>query len=117
MRYRVVVERNAFDRPGFFAVGGGVAARRRGGRVVPELPIRLIIVDRRIALVPLVSGGRVRAEIGALIVHESGMLDALLALFDRVWRDAAPLVLGATGVERPTSVRGQRRLVPRWTRG
>jgi DNA-binding NarL/FixJ family response regulator len=26
------------------------------------------------------------------------MLDALLALFDRVWRDGLPLVLGADGV-------------------
>jgi DNA-binding CsgD family transcriptional regulator len=64
--------------------------------VVPELPIRLLIVDRRIALVPLLSGPD--RDVGALIVHRSGMLDALLALFDRVWRDGLPLVLGTDGV-------------------
>jgi DNA-binding CsgD family transcriptional regulator len=64
--------------------------------VVQELPMRLLIVDRRIALVPLLSGAG--GSIGALIVHSSGMLDALLALFDRVWRDGLPLVLGTDGM-------------------
>jgi hypothetical protein len=58
--------------------------------------MRLLIVDRRIALVPLLSGSG--GSIGALIVHSSGMLDALLAHFDRVWRDGLPLVLGTNGM-------------------
>ena len=91
VRYRVVLERKSFERPGFFAAAEESLRNGEEARVVPVLPIRMIIVDRRIALVPLVSGtGR---AVGALIVHESGMLDALIALFDRVWRDAAPLVL------------------------
>jgi sugar-specific transcriptional regulator TrmB/DNA-binding CsgD family transcriptional regulator len=101
VRYRVVIERSAFDRPGFFAAASDSLQAGEEVRVVQELPIRMLIVDRRIALVPLLSGAG--GSIGALIVHSSGMLDALLALFDRVWRDGLPLVLGTDGmVEGPS---------------
>ncbi|TWD73055.1 sugar-specific transcriptional regulator TrmB [Kribbella amoyensis] len=101
VRYRVVIERSSFERPGFFAAAADSLEKGEEVRVVPELPIRLLIVDRRIALVPLLSGS---AGIGALIVHRSGMLDALLALFDQVWRNGLPLVLGTDGmVEGPPS--------------
>ncbi|WP_433159532.1 hypothetical protein [Kribbella sp. CA-247076] len=101
VRYRVLIERSAFDRPGFFAAASDSLQAGEEVRVVQELPMRLLIVDRRIALVPLLSGSG--GSIGALIVHSSGMLDALLALFDRVWRDGLPLVLGTDGmVEGPS---------------
>ncbi|MEV0288737.1 MULTISPECIES: hypothetical protein [unclassified Kribbella] len=96
VRYRVLIERSAFDRPGFFAAASDSLKAGEEVRVVQELPMRLLIVDRRIALVPLLSGAG--GSIGALIVHSSGMLDALLALFDRVWRDGLPLVLGTDGM-------------------
>lgn len=96
VRYRVVIERSSFERPGFFAAAAESLQAGEEVRVVPELPLRLLIVDRRIALVPLLSGPD--RNVGALIVHRSGMLDALLALFDRVWRDGLPLVLGTDGV-------------------
>lgn len=103
VRYRVVIERNSFDRPGFFPAAADSLRAGEEVRVVPELPIRMLIVDRRIALVPLLSGSH--RDIGALIVHSSGMLDGLLALFDRVWREAIPLVFGSEGVveESPTA--------------
>jgi DNA-binding CsgD family transcriptional regulator len=101
VRYRVLIERSAFNRPGFFAAASDSLNAGEEVRVVQELPMRLLIVDRRIALVPLLSGAG--SSIGALIVHSSGMLDALLALFDRVWRDGLPLVRGTNGmVEGPT---------------
>jgi DNA-binding CsgD family transcriptional regulator len=96
VRYRVLIERSAFNRPGFFAAASDSLNAGEEVRVVQELPMRLLIVDRRIALVPLLSGAG--GNIGALIVHSSGMLDALLALFDRVWRDGLPLVLGSNGM-------------------
>jgi sugar-specific transcriptional regulator TrmB/DNA-binding CsgD family transcriptional regulator len=100
VRYQVLIERSAFDRPGYFAAASDSIKAGEEVRVVPELPIRLLIVDRRIALVPLLSASE--RSIGALIVHRSGMLDALLALFDRFWRDGIPLMPGANGkVEGP----------------
>ena len=85
--YRVVLERAAFEKPGFLdEVAESVRAGERV-RVTDDLPLRLVVADRSLALLPLAptaadSGG------GALLVHPSGLLDALLHLFDLVWSSA-----------------------------
>ena len=88
---RAVIERASLNRPG--VVDGAVAALESGEqvRVLPEVPLRLLLVDREIALVPLVSGPS--RSVDALLVHRSGVLDALIALFEEIWRRATPLVL------------------------
>ncbi|WP_084725614.1 helix-turn-helix domain-containing protein [Streptacidiphilus melanogenes] len=61
----------------------------RGGQVrtVPELPMRLIIVDREVALLPL-DPDRPDA---ATVVQGKGVVAAMCKLFDLVWAGAAPL--------------------------
>ncbi|MER8182380.1 helix-turn-helix transcriptional regulator [Kitasatospora sp. NPDC094015] len=55
-------------------------------RTVPLLPIRLVIVDRSIALVPTdPSDGRR----GALELHGEALIQPLCALFDELWRGGA----------------------------
>ncbi|MGA8116577.1 MAG: helix-turn-helix domain-containing protein [Actinocatenispora sp.] len=54
-------------------------------RIVRRVPMPMLIVDRSAALVPLDGGP------GAVIVHPSGVLDALLVLFDTVWSVGLPL--------------------------
>ncbi len=55
-------------------------------RTVPLLPIRLVIVDRSIALVPIdPSDGRR----GALELHGAALIQPLCALFDELWRSGA----------------------------
>ncbi|MFC1434806.1 LuxR C-terminal-related transcriptional regulator [Streptacidiphilus sp. N1-3] len=56
-------------------------------RTTPTLPTRLIICDRRTALVA--SDNDPTAE--ALAVSDRGILSALGALFDNIWSSAAPL--------------------------
>jgi sugar-specific transcriptional regulator TrmB/DNA-binding CsgD family transcriptional regulator len=95
--YRVVLERQAFGKPGFVDM---VAESVRAGeliRVADALPLRLVIADRSLALLPLAAtdsdiGG------GALLVHESGLLDALLHLFDLVWAAAYQVVPTESGL-------------------
>ncbi|MFD9124690.1 LuxR C-terminal-related transcriptional regulator [Kitasatospora sp. NPDC059571] len=55
-------------------------------RTVPLLPMRLVIVDRSIALVPTdpVDGRR-----GALELHGAALIQPLCALFDELWRSGA----------------------------
>lgn len=56
-------------------------------RIVPTLPMQLVIVDRESALVPLdPSDGRR----GALALSGAGMIAAVYALFDQFWRDGVP---------------------------
>jgi sugar-specific transcriptional regulator TrmB/DNA-binding CsgD family transcriptional regulator len=96
--YRVVVERSHLERPGFFenavpALEAGVQAR-----VTEQLPLRLLIADRRIGLVPLVSADGRDEGSGALLIHPSPLLDALQTLFDVTWESARSLVVSADGV-------------------
>jgi len=95
--YRVVLERSAFERPGFMDRVVESIEAGESVRVTDSLPLRLVIADRSLALLPLAptasdSGG------GALLVHESGLLDALLHLFDLVWASSNEVVPSAAGV-------------------
>ena len=95
--YRVVLERSAFERPGFMDRVVESIEAGETVRVTDSLPLRLVIADRSLALLPLAptasdSGG------GALLVHESGLLDALLHLFDLVWASSNEVVPSASGV-------------------
>jgi sugar-specific transcriptional regulator TrmB/DNA-binding CsgD family transcriptional regulator len=94
--YRVVVERSAMEKPGFLdMVAESVEAGERV-RVTDELPLRLLIADRSVALLPLAPTSQ-DSGTGALVIHPSGLLDALLLLFDLVWASAREL-LPATGL-------------------
>lgn len=57
-------------------------------RVHPKLPVKMLAVDRCVALVPLAQ--RDSTPVGVLI-YQSAVLDALLALFDYVWDRAVML--------------------------
>jgi DNA-binding CsgD family transcriptional regulator/sugar-specific transcriptional regulator TrmB len=57
-------------------------------RTVPVLPLRMIVVDRTVALVPI------NPEIstaGAAVLRSPGAVAAMTALFEQVWGIAAPL--------------------------
>ncbi|MFI8304165.1 helix-turn-helix domain-containing protein [Streptomyces sp. NPDC085927] len=57
-------------------------------RTVPSLPIRLMILDHNVAIVP--TDGENSAA-GALVLGADGTLAALCALFDSLWEKATPL--------------------------
>ncbi|GAA5067357.1 sugar-specific transcriptional regulator TrmB/DNA-binding CsgD family transcriptional regulator [Thermocatellispora tengchongensis] len=88
-RTRGVYGPNAFEVPGMLehtrrAIAEGEEAR------LGHVPVKLAVADRRTAILPLVSDGD-RAVETALVVHPSGLLDALIGLFEAVWRTAIPL--------------------------
>jgi DNA-binding NarL/FixJ family response regulator/predicted DNA-binding transcriptional regulator len=94
VNYRVVLERAVMEQPGAF--DAMLAATRNGEeiRTVPTIPMKLVIADRSLALVPLLNAG----EPGAVLVHASGLLDALVALFESIWLRAIPLRVDAEGL-------------------
>ena len=63
-------------------------------RVVDKLPLKLVLADSDLGLVPLVvdPAGPI-VEPGAVMLQRSGLLAALSALFESVWRQAYPLTL------------------------
>lgn len=91
VRVRLVIDRGTMSGPGMLdeivdSLSHGVEIR-----VAAELPMKLVLADADLALVPLAAqhGG----EPGAVLLQRSGLLDALGALFENIWRQAYPLEL------------------------
>lgn len=57
-------------------------------RTVPSLPVRMLIMDRTAALIPVT---RDDSSVGAAVLYGDGILAALCGLFESAWERAAPL--------------------------
>jgi PAS domain S-box-containing protein len=60
-------------------------------RVTTGVPVKMFIADDRIGLISL---ERSPTSDSALIIHQSSLLDTLIALFQRAWADAVPIRFG-----------------------
>ena len=60
-------------------------------RTFPSLPFKLVVFDRRIAIIPL---HLATPDGPVLLVRSSSLLDALCEMFEMYWRVAAPFVVG-----------------------
>jgi DNA-binding CsgD family transcriptional regulator len=77
----------SMERPGRFDTVVKLTALGEQSRLLPSLPFKLRIMDRRVALVPLV--GEIYDSLA--VVHPSGLLDALIELFEAYWERAEPI--------------------------
>ena len=89
--YRVVLEQAMFEEePRLYDEMLRVRDHGERARVARSVPTKLYVVDHEVALVPLgVPGAPVE---GALLVHRSGLLEALVELFEATWRSARELL-------------------------
>ncbi|MFC7247124.1 helix-turn-helix domain-containing protein [Catellatospora aurea] len=90
VRYQVIYDRLFLQAPG--VLNNALAGIRLGqrARVMPNLPVRIVIADRTTALCPLIrdtDGG----EPTAAVIGPSELLNAVIALFDAYWATATPL--------------------------
>jgi predicted transcriptional regulator len=65
-------------------------------RVAERVPTKLMVSDRRLAMVPLLALGT-PGEPAALIVRAPGLLEALIGLFEQCWQAASPVRFSAEG--------------------
>jgi sugar-specific transcriptional regulator TrmB len=86
VHYRVIVESGVLERPGFLEVAREGAAYGEEVRVLPKLPTRMFIADDAIALLPMHATGD--RGFGALLIHPSGLLDLVIAIFEEYWLSA-----------------------------
>ncbi|WP_436759993.1 helix-turn-helix domain-containing protein [Streptosporangium sp. V21-05] len=96
VEYRVIYERSLLEEQGMQAnVAYGVKLGEQA-RAVPCLPVRLTVVDREVAVLPLVqeAGG---SEPTAALVRGGQLLEALVALFEGCWERATPLRIAEDG--------------------
>lgn len=87
VRFRVVSDTRsrAFRHPGVWQAW---EAAGQETREMVDVPLKLLIADEREALIVLDSqDGRVRSS---LIVHQSSLLSGLIAVFESLWKTAAP---------------------------
>lgn len=99
IRYRYVLERSRLEAPGMLEAVHGAIEGGLEVRVAGELPTRMIIVDRTIAMVPSAADGEDQST-GALLLHAGGLIGLALSLFERTWQSAAHLVAaGERGIE------------------
>ncbi|WP_197060950.1 helix-turn-helix transcriptional regulator [Microbacterium mangrovi] len=71
--------------------------RGEQARVVPHVPLKMVLVDRRAAVIPLTA----RAEsvrTTAVVVWQSRLCDALIELFEATWERATPVFALASAV-------------------
>lgn len=97
---RCIYDPTSFDAPSMLA---NVQRATTHGEIarIADIPTKLTVIDTKFALLPLTSHS-VSVE-SALIVHSSALLDALVSLFEVLWRTAAPLDLSTStpGATRP----------------
>lgn len=106
-RARNVLYRSIVDAE-FLALPGAIV-RVRGDikvgeeiRMLPSLPFKMILSDRRIALIPL----ELREEWSpSLLVRSPALLDALYALFEILWERATPISFTHAGELKICSLR------------
>lgn len=93
VRYRAILDRKALSQPGM--VHDVIASIHEGQeiRIADHVAVKLVIVDRERAMLPLLSGQNTAPE--SMLVQSSGALDALVAFFEMAWEQAYPLLVHA----------------------
>jgi DNA-binding CsgD family transcriptional regulator len=86
---RVIYDSTALASPQRLASIRTLVAHGEQARVLPHAPLKLAIFDRRVAVVPLVSTDAATHSVA--LVRESGLLDALITLFETLWASAPRL--------------------------
>ncbi|MYT24175.1 HTH domain-containing protein, partial [Streptomyces sp. SID7760] len=93
VEYRVVYSRSAVQNTAYYNVNiRPCIAAGEQARVLPTVPVKLTIYDRRLAIVSM---SFVESEVKdyLLMVHPSSLLSALTGLFETSWRAALPMHL------------------------
>jgi sugar-specific transcriptional regulator TrmB len=95
VRYRSIADQ------GFLALPGVVARIRADMetgeevRVVSELPFKMVMADRNVALIPL---NLEHPDSPSLLVRSSALLDALYSMFEILWERAVPIAITPAGI-------------------
>ncbi|MER7335639.1 MULTISPECIES: helix-turn-helix domain-containing protein [unclassified Micromonospora] len=87
VRYRTVYDRRAIEMEGGLTRVSRYVAAGEEARIAHRVPLKAMIVDRELAIVPAVAGETGRAA-GSALIHPSPLLDGLIELFELIWSRA-----------------------------
>ena len=94
VRYRSIADKAFLDLPGVMTRVRQDMQAGEEVRVVSKLPFKMVMADRSIALIPL---NLERPGSPSLLVRSSALLDALYAMFELLWNQAAPIAITRGG--------------------
>lgn len=86
--YRTVIDSKLLENPAFTDTIRSDMDAGEEIKVALNLPLKLVLVDHRIGLIPLNLG---ELDSPALLVRSSSLLDAFYELFEMLWERAAPI--------------------------
>lgn len=89
-RVRTISDQTYLEAPGRLAVLRDDVRRGEQARTFPTLPFKMMIVDRSVAVITMVSQNPEAAP--TLLIHRSALLEALCLLFEFVWEKAIPVL-------------------------
>lgn len=99
VQYQVVYRQSALAHPQVLTSVRQARALGEDARVFPELPIRMLISDDRMALLILAQdradGPLEPDDVDGLVIHPSPLLDAMIQLFTTFWNLAIPVELSS----------------------
>jgi sugar-specific transcriptional regulator TrmB len=94
VRYRSIADKAFLELPGVMTRIREDIEAGEEVRVVSQLPFKMVMADRSIALIPL---NLERTGSPSLLVRSSALLDALYAMFELLWNQAAPIAFTRAG--------------------
>lgn len=97
VRYRSIADRAFLELPGVMTRIREDMQAGEEVRVVSQLPFKMVMADRSIALIPL---NLERPGSPTLLVRSSALLDAFYAMFELLWSQAAPIAFSRAGAMR-----------------
>ncbi|MFG2196461.1 helix-turn-helix transcriptional regulator [Streptomyces sp. NPDC048639] len=100
VRIRSVVLRKALDHGPTVGYLRELVSQGALIRVAEDITERILVYDRRIAMVPV---DPVDTSRGALLAHEGGLVANIIALFEKIWDQAEDLPMGTDAADDTTS--------------
>jgi sugar-specific transcriptional regulator TrmB/DNA-binding CsgD family transcriptional regulator len=97
---RCIIDQDYLELPGAVETVRRDVENGETTRIFPRLPLKFVLADQRIALIPL---DPELPDTPSLLVRSSALLDALYALFELLWQHAAPVTFTRRGELSPHS--------------
>lgn len=88
---RALIDSDLLPMPGWLEHMRDNTARGEECRIAASLPFKLIVADRKMAIIPL---DLARPDGPVLLVRSSSLLEALCEVFELLWRNATPFPVG-----------------------
>ncbi|MED7822980.1 helix-turn-helix domain-containing protein [Streptomyces chiangmaiensis] len=96
VRFRSLYASQVLDEPALVARIQWMVESGEDARVLPKVPMKLLVVDRETAVV-LLTGEETAPETLSIVAARSALTDGLQAMFEQLWSHASPIRFGPGG--------------------